>query len=306
MGSLRSELYRAYHRKGPYVAFLFGILLAFSGYIATQYGQIVPNDGGVAHEFNTWYMFLQTFGINWNSPWGLVMPLLVVLPFGDTLIFDLNHGFEVPLILRVGMKRYFFSKWFANVIVVATVFGAVLISSLIIAIVWRHDFQMPLRLLEDVKVVDGKLIVNAKAFAINKSHHFNGVFASSYAPKLFSKLFWRHIGLFTLLTMLISLLATVSVSSIALVASLWLKNRYLVLAAPFVVFMFFVVVPQYITPSLFMWAPHILADAFWEFYRPFWGIVLYWLAPLLVTLGLMNLGSRRYRDLQLIFVEYKE
>ncbi|MHB1630092.1 MAG: hypothetical protein ACYCVB_17280 [Bacilli bacterium] len=304
---LRSELYRAFHRKGPYLAFLLGVVAVVGGYASTEFGQIVfAYRGGATNQFNVWYIFLQTIGDNWNSPWGFVLPLLVVLPFGDTLIYDLNHGFEVPLMLRVGMKRYFVSKWFANAFAVVVVFGAVIVAALIIAIVWRHDFQMPHRLALANSFVKGVFVTNKKGLAIDKSMHWNGVFVSSYAPHVLRNMFWKDIGLFTVLTALISLLSAVCISSLSLVASLWVRNRYLVLSAPFIMYMFFIVAPQYVVPSLFMWAPHIMADAFWQFPRSVWSIACYWIIPLLVTLGLMSLGARRYRNLGLLVMDHKE
>ncbi|MCY0909741.1 MAG: hypothetical protein OWR62_15295 [Sulfobacillus thermotolerans] len=303
MGMLRSELYRAFHRKGPYLTILLGVLVIVGGYASTYFGQIVWWDKSV-NEYNVWYIFLQTIGDNWSSPWGFILPLLAVLPFGDTLIYDLNHGFEIPLILRVGARPYFFIKWVANFVVVIAVFSAVLCISLIIAVLWRHDFQMPFVLSEER--MKGSINLTPAALAVDKLHHWNGVFASSYAPAVLQQLFWHHVGLFTAFTMAISLMSATSISGIAVTAALWVKNRYLTLAVPFLLYLLFIVAPQYLLPGAFMWAPHIMADAFWQFSRPVWTIVAYWLIPLIITLACMSLGARRYGSLHLLRVDYRE
>ncbi|KLU62844.1 ABC-2 family transporter protein [Peptococcaceae bacterium CEB3] len=276
---LRSELYRAFHRKWTLIAFALGLLVVVIGYIAVQVG---PLSFGVSlHEYNAWYVFLQVFGMNFNSIWGLTVPLLAALPFGDTLIYDMNHGFEVPLLMRIGKRRYFLTKWLANIIVIACVFGAVLSCSLLLALLWRRDTVLP--------VVLPPLIGDHIPSGLKPGI---GVFASSYQPHVLSGLFWAHPGLYSLLALLIGILVTISIGSLTIGASFWFKNRYLILSTPFIFYMVLNVVLQFL--GLYLWVPFLMAAGYLNAHNSIGSTVAYWSVILLFSLILVPLGATRY------------
>jgi hypothetical protein len=286
VGLLRSELYRAFHRRWTYIAFAFGLLIAVSGYIGIQVGDLPFSH--ISHEYNAWYVFLQVFGMNLNSIWGIAVPLFAALPFGDTLIYDLNHGFEVPLMLRVGMKRYFFSKWLANIIVVASVSFAVLSCALSLALLWRQDVVLP-------AVLPPQLIAGMPL--PSGIDPLSGVFASSYQPHVLSGLFWVHPSVYSLLAIVIGVLVSISIGSITMVASLFFKKRYLVLAAPFIFYMVFNVAVQVL--GLKLWVPFLMSAGFLNFKDSIWPTIFYWSPLILLSWITMYLGPSRYRKFKL-------
>lgn len=281
LGLLKSELYRAFHRRWTYIAFALGLLIAVWGYIGIQTGDLPYSH--IPHEYNAWYVFLQVFGMNFNSIWGLTVPLFAALPFGDTLIYDLNHGFESPLMLRVGMKRYFFSKWLSNIIVVACVSCAVLSCSLILALLWRRDVALP--------AIIGDTVLQPGA------NPFSGVMMSSYQPHVLSNLFWSHPAAYSLIVILMGVLVSISIGSITMVASLWFKNRYLVLATPFIFYMVLNVALQFL--GLFLWVPFLMSAGFLELKDSIWQTIFYWSSILLLSWITMYLGPNRYRKFKL-------
>lgn len=284
MRLLRSELYRAFSRKWPYFTFALGILVAVYGYISIQAGNLSFNT--VPHRFNAWYSFLQVFGQNSNSIWGWAVPLLASLPFGDTLIYDLNHGFEVPLLMRVGKNRYFFTKWLANIIVVASVSTAILSCSLLIALIWRRDVVLPAVL----PPLQGHTIPAGLDL-------FSGVFASSYQPHVLSSLFWSHPALYSLMVIIIGVLVSISIGSITMVSSMWLKNRYLVLSAPFIFYMVLNVALQQV--GLLKWLPFIMSSGFLQHDDSTGPTIVYWSLILLISLITLYFGPNRYMKLKL-------
>jgi hypothetical protein len=211
------------------------------------------------------------------------------LPFGDTLIYDLNHGFEVPLMLRVGMKRYFFSKWLANIIVVASVSFAVLSCALSLALLWRQDVVLP-------AVLPPQLIANMPPLP-SGIDPFSGVFASSYQPRVLSGLFWAHPAVYSLMAILIGILVSISIGSITMVASIFFKKRYLVLAAPFIFYMVFNVAVQVL--GFYLWVPFLMSAGFLQFKDSIWPTIFYWSPLILLSWMTMYLGPSRYRKFKL-------
>jgi len=251
-------------------------MITVSGYIGIQLGNLSFKTA--PHEFNSWYVYLQVFGMNFNSIWGVMVPLFAALPFGDTLIYDLNHGFEVPLIMRCGMKRYFFTKWLANIIVIACVSCAVLSCSLIMALLWRRDIKMP-------------TIMSAT------DSPFSGVYLSSYQPHVLNGLFWTHPAVYSLIPIVIGVLVCISIGSITMVASLFSKKRYLILAAPFIFYMLFNVAVQVI--GLYLWVPFVMSAGFLEFQYSILPTIFYWSPILLFSWIATHFGPNRYREFKL-------
>lgn len=288
MGLIRSEINRALHRKWFYVFVALGVFFAIAGYIQVYITQL--SFPSAPHQFNAWYVFLQVFGTNINSFWGGVIPLLAVIPCGDSLINDLSTGFEMPLMLRVGIYNYFKLKFIANSIIVfmGTVFF--LFISLIIALIWRYDVQMP--------TIVSKVDLIGASKSLHHLGSFSGVYKTSYEPGTLIGLFWHSPFVYVLLVILMNALVFTSVSSIALTATLWLKNRYLVMALPFTVYMVVNVVLQYL--GMYSWIPTTMGGSFFFLRHSFVSVIAYWVIPLLTFEGiLLWLGPRRYLTLSL-------
>ncbi len=273
---LRSEFYRAFHRKSTYVSFLFLIALQVIGF----YNSLMINGLIPLHEYNSWYLFLKTIGLNMNSIWAVCLPIAVALPLGDSLVMDIKSGFDVPLVLRVGVRHYFLWKWISNALVTAIVMGAANVSGLVIALIWRHDIQIP--------TIVYHYIYGPKAFTV--------VFGSGYVPAVLGHLFLTDPLLYCLLTIGITMLIASALSGIAVSTTLWVKYRYLVLATPIIFYYLFSIFPQFFVGG-WQWTTFILSTAFWQFTRPFWQIPVYWLAMLVLSFLMMAFGPRRYRKM---------
>lgn len=285
---LRAELYRIVHRKWFYLFLGAGVCVGLGGFVQQQFTQI--SMGSAPHEYNGVYVFLQIFGANFNSFWGGVIPLIAVLAASDLLCADLATGFSMPMMLRVGVRKYFVDKFIANAIAVFMGTVIFLTIDLGIAILWRGDLQWP-PILKFVMIKGLPQLTHGETA-------FSGVIRSSYQPLVLPWLFWHVPYAFTALEIVINGLVLTTVSSIAVIAALWIRNRYLVLATPFLVYWALNVGLQFM--HLFQWIPTSMGGSFFFTTAPFTAILLYWTVPLaLLFLILLLAAPRRYLRLSL-------
>ncbi len=285
---LRAELYRIVHRRWFYAFIIAGICLGLGGFVQQWYTNI--DMGAAPHQYNGVYVFLQIFGADFNSSWGGVIPLIAVLASGDLLWADLATGFAMPMMLRTGVRRYFIDKFATNAIAVFCGTVLFLLIDLGLAILWRGGLQWP-PVLKFVMVKGLPQLTRGETA-------FSGIVRSSYQPLVLPWLFWHLPYVYTALEILINGLVLAAVSSVAVVASLWLRNRYLVLATPFIVYFAFNVGLQFM--HLFEWIPTSMGGSFFYTTASLTSILLYWAAPLVLLFVIVFLtASGRYRRLRL-------
>lgn len=120
---LRSELYKAFHNRGTYIAFLVGIVFAMLAFFVDDRGlidmiiRIQRRD-----EWGMIYRNKENIGIPIYACWlGMrsssyryilyfVMPLLCVLPHGMSYCKDIKSGYINQILSRVDCKKYYGAK----------------------------------------------------------------------------------------------------------------------------------------------------------------------------------------------------
>lgn len=126
---LKSELYKAFHNKGMYLACIIGAIFAALAFfiddkgLITQILSIQKQD-----EWGIIYKNKSTTGINIYSAWmGLrpcssqyilffLFPLICVIPHGMSYCKDMKSGYINQILSRVSYKKYYGSKLLAVMI----------------------------------------------------------------------------------------------------------------------------------------------------------------------------------------------
>jgi len=230
----------------------------------------------IAHYFNAITAVLAFFGAYAQALWPVVLPLLAVLPIGDTLAVDRRHGRDAIIITRVGWRRYVWGKAWAS----ALVSSAAVLTAAVVATAlawWWYPHHLP-RLL-------------GWTFPAEVSHRvlISGVFGNAYWPTFLPHAFWSSPGVYLGLVALVALWAVAALASLAVTAAIWLRPPVLVLAAPVAVFWLGDLVANVI-PGGLGGSPSVFAGAYiaWPLPPAAWGVLLaYWAVPAAATAAIL-------------------
>lgn len=125
----KSELYKAFHNKGMYLACIVGVVIAMLAFFIED-KQLINSMLSIQRqdEWGAIYRSKQNTGINIYSAWiGLrsstyqyvlffLMPLLCVIPHGVSYCRDVRSGYVNQILSRVSYRKYYTSKLFAVMI----------------------------------------------------------------------------------------------------------------------------------------------------------------------------------------------
>jgi hypothetical protein len=217
---LKAELKRAFCGYSFYLAILVGFLGGFMGI-------------AVANDFKFIVFHNSSAYLDWS--WGMefiaiIAPIIAVLPFGDSLVLDRTSGLLPHLLLRVSSGKYIAAKWLANASAGALAVTLVIILSFIFALTIK-PLPLPLEWVE----------------------YMQGLIDSGRNIGPLIELFVKAPGLYILFTVGIGLLFGAAYATLALALSVFSRSRYLVLAAPFLVY--WVISNFFALINLHGWAP---------------------------------------------------
>lgn len=259
-------------------AITLGLLL----FTAIQYAQPWIPRTAIPRFINFYGVSLMALGAYITAVWPVLMPVVAVLPAGDSLAIDRRRGLDALLIARVGWTRYLWGKLVGNaLLVVAEVGVAILAAEALLAGI------LPIGL------------PPMAAWTFNPTRKLphdgrGGVIGSTYVTTFHSHFLWAAPSLYLLAVCLVALWAAVALAGLSTAAGVWIRQPLLALAVPMVVAVGGDVVSQAMWHGTLV--PSVYAGAYMWYYQPagpgsFAGLGLYWAAvaavPVLVIAWLL-------------------
>lgn len=131
--------------------------LAFLLFLLTMYQYANPWVYEDIPRWNNFYVVILYFlGGYLNSLWVVLIPLLAVLPGGDSLAVDRRRGADALAVTRVGWSRYLWGKLLGNALVSVVAVGVAVAIAAAIAVVvypkalplylgWKFNPSLPLK-----------------------------------------------------------------------------------------------------------------------------------------------------------------
>ncbi|WP_174616264.1 hypothetical protein [Virgibacillus ihumii] len=204
---LGMELKRVISRPVLYVLLFTGFVLALLPVIATWPGN-VTSDYYVFYPRNPFVSWM-FFGAATYNIYVLIFPLLAALPYADAYAQDYNSGLIKSILTKVKKRRYLNIRFMVNFIVG----GAIAIFPPVI------NFLL--------EMMAFPLIENSMYYGMNL------VGVDSFTPGLF----YNYPFLYILVRVIMLFLLGGMLASLGLALSTAVKNRYVILVFPFLVFM---------------------------------------------------------------------
>lgn len=204
---LKMELNRIMNRPIFWLLILVGLILALLPAI-----QLWPH--GLTDDFYAFYprspyVSWMFFGADTYNIYTLIFPLVAALAYADAYAEDFNTGLIKNILTKVEKRKYLLTRYFVNF----CIGGIVAVFPLVINFL--------------VEMAAYPLIENNFYFGMNLIHE--GGF--------FPDLFYHHPLVYVVVKVLILFLLGGMLASLGLAVSTVVKNRYVVLIFPFLVFM---------------------------------------------------------------------
>lgn len=201
----RAELYRAFWNRNLLLA--IGLGLALLAYWLTPYCPLGPLPGDAPFVCNAYDGFIWAL----EGPIGLVVPLLAVLPFADSLCLDRQSGYLRNIFSRCSYHRYLGVKCLVNLAA-----GGIALTVPLLALFIATNLLFP------------RGIMPADQSRIIPGGYPSGPFSTWYRsmPDLY---ILSRIGL--------GFVFGATYATVGLALALFINNRYIVLATPFVAYM---------------------------------------------------------------------
>lgn len=201
---LREELYRAIHNRSFLLALVLGIVALWYGFISSN--PWPPPKYLLLGEHPLENNAYDTWLFAFSGPWGLIAPLIAVLPFADSLVVDRTQGYLRHVLVRNSHRRYLLAKFLANLLA-----GGLAIALPMLLLFVFTSLQYP----RGLPPLD-----HARTFVSGPLAHIYRI-----APDLYV-LFRVGLGF----------LFGAIYATLGLAISFLVKNRYLVLATPFLLY----------------------------------------------------------------------
>lgn len=201
---LRAELYRAFWNRAFVLAMVVGTLML--AYWLTSYCSIGPLPGDHPFVCNAYDAEIWAL----EGPIGLVAPLLATLTFVDSLVIDRISGYLRHVLLRSSYRRYFLTKFSANLLVG----GAALAIPLLLVFAYTN------------------LIYPRGILPIEQSRIIPG----GYPHGPFSTIYRTAPDLYILLRIGLSFIFGAVYATVGLMFASFINNRYVVQALPFLLY----------------------------------------------------------------------
>ena len=217
---IKLELYRAFYNPGFLLAILAGCIIAGAHF----FHQVLPKTAMIFSGYNIDYpvnLFNSMLPLDYVSFYGSIyyyaVPLLAVLPSGVSYYQDLKSGYRKNLCIRMDKKAYLAGKYLA-----------VFLSAGVVCVV---------PLLFNLMLTSAVL----PALTPQKGTNLFAIIESSFLAELF----YTKPFLYLLLYLLVDFVMTGTLACVALGISAFVRNRYIVLFAPFLLFFLLQAVSEY-------------------------------------------------------------
>ncbi|WP_346930172.1 hypothetical protein [Clostridium sp.] len=210
---LRIELKRAFKRKTFLFALLVGIMFCVLDNIESNYYNIIQAYSGYNNYFNEflksavespYYSFALFSTTELSSIFIMIMPILTAISYSDSYLEDVNSGFLKNILLRCSKRKYLQSKFLANFIISGITISIPLLIQLLLLLATQPNIKP--EKLYNAMIIGG----------LNLDMYLN-------QPLLY-----------TLIWIFISFMFAGAISSIALGFSIIIRNKFVVLIAPFI------------------------------------------------------------------------
>lgn len=279
---IRSEWYRGIRSWRFWVTValalvLFGITMVL--YANPLVPQITPRTNNI---YTVTLAFLGNF---FQALWPVLVPVIAVLPAGDSMAVDRRRGVDASMITRVGWTSYFGGKLVGNalvsVVAVAVAIGVAMGAEAVV-----YPVTLPRYL--------GWTFNNALSYQVKLS----GVFGQVYAPAFHPHLFWAAPGLYLILAIGVALWVTAILSTLSVVAAIWIRPPILTMVAPILLYL-----AANVATQSFLYNGHlnpvVYAGVYLYWHPPLhsWiAVFLYWAVPGAIVVGVMGWIGIRHRE----------
>ena len=217
---------------------------------------------------NFFSVSLSALGAYLQAFWPVLMPVVVVLPAGDSLAMDRHRGLDAQMITRVGWTHYLWGKMAGNAVLVLAAVGMAIAAT---EVLFAGLFPRALPPLLAWNPTERQL--ETLPYHVKNS----GVIGKFYLTEFHSHFLWATPGLYLVLVILVALWASVSWASLSTAAGLWVRQPLLTLAVPMMVAVVGDVVTQAFWRGILV--PSVYAGAYLWYQPPAgsWaGLFLYW------------------------------
>lgn len=251
---------RALHGMGVWVS--LALVVAIMALSFAQYGaeKVLMGPHPAAY-FNAYQAMLSGLGASPNALLYLMVPVLAVLPNGDSLAVDRATGADAHFLVRAGWPGYLWGRLVGNsTAAAATMFTGLILSSVLGAAL--YPVALPPYLGSQGPV----------------AYTHQGVYGREYQPFVWPSLFWHAPVLYVLLAMGVVVLATAVIAGIATLAAVWVRRRLVVLVIAIAVFLAGDVILQLVGwPA---WIPSEMVGGYLVNYTHLpVTIAVYWIVP---------------------------
>lgn len=121
---ITNEFSKLIRSKILYISVFIGILSCLLGLISYYDTAFWSYDAGLPEEISAYNAWLDCLSVG-SSVYRLILPLIIV-PFLDSYYLERRSGYQNYLLTRASRKQYFFSKWFVGILSAAMIVLVVL------------------------------------------------------------------------------------------------------------------------------------------------------------------------------------
>lgn len=271
---IRAEWYRATHSWRFWVT--MALAIALFGLTMVQYANPwLP--ARILQENNLYTVTLACLGGYFEGFWVILVPIVAVLPAGDGMAVDRRRGADAVIITRVGWTTYLVGKMVGNALVaVSAVAVAIAVAMGTAALL--YPVTLPPFL--------GWAVNNALPYHLK----LVGAFGDAYPPAFDPHFFWAAPGLYILVVVGLALWVTAVLSSLSILAALWIRQPILTMAGPMVLYLGVNVLTQsFLRDGHLNPAVYAGAYLYWAQPGPSWAaLVFYWTIPALIVLLMLS------------------
>lgn len=211
---LQIELKRAFKRKTFLISLLVVTLLCIVDNVVSNYNWIIMPYNSYPYFFEDYIKLgivtsYQCFTFFHFTPLASIlftlMPILVAISYSDSYLEDLNSGFLKNILARCSKRKYLQSKFLANFIISGITVSIPLLINLLILITTQSSIKP--EKMSTTTLLNGSLNLD---------------------------MYLNHPMLYTLMWIFIFFIFAGVISSIALSFSIVIRNKFIVLIAPFI------------------------------------------------------------------------
>lgn len=111
---IKNEISKLLKIKALYISIAIGLVSCLTGLISYYDTAFWSYGAGLSKEISAYNAWLDCLSIG-TSAYRLILPLIIV-PFMDSYYLERKSGYQNYLLSRTSRKKYFFSKWFIGIL----------------------------------------------------------------------------------------------------------------------------------------------------------------------------------------------